>query len=53
MFTSRDFLCGDYNILSKNVTRAGFSKRIEIGVSIYKVGGELSDGGTNPITPLW
>ena len=53
MFTSRDFLCGDYNILSKNVTRAGFSKRIEIGVSIYKVGGELSDGGSNPITPLW
>ena len=26
---------------------AGFSKRIEVGVSIYKVGGELSAGGTN------
>jgi hypothetical protein len=25
----------------------GFSKRIEVGVSIYKVGGELSAGGTN------
>jgi hypothetical protein len=27
---------------------SGFSKRIEVGVSIYKVGGELSGGGTNP-----
>jgi hypothetical protein len=26
---------------------SGFSKRIEVGVSIYKVGGELSAGGTN------
>jgi hypothetical protein len=26
---------------------AGFSKRIEVGVSIYKVGGELSDVGAN------
>jgi hypothetical protein len=26
---------------------AGFSKRIEVGVSIYKVGEELSPGGTN------
>jgi hypothetical protein len=29
--------------------RAGFSKRIEVGVSIYKVGGELSAGGTNRV----
>ena len=26
---------------------SGFSKRIEVGISIYKVGGELSAGGTN------
>jgi hypothetical protein len=26
---------------------AGFSKKIEVGVSIYKVGGELSAGGMN------
>ena len=26
---------------------AGFSKKIEVGVSIYKVGGESSAGGTN------
>jgi hypothetical protein len=26
---------------------ARFSKRIEVGVSIYKVGGELSARGTN------
>ena len=26
---------------------SGFSKRIEVGVSIYIVGGELSAGGTN------
>ena len=26
---------------------SGFSKRIEVGVSIYKVGGELNAGGTN------
>ena len=32
---------------------SGFSKRIEVGVSIYKVGGELSAGGTNraPLGP--
>ena len=28
---------------------AGFSKRIEVGVSIYKVGGELSDVGANQV----
>ena len=27
----------------------GFSKRIEVGVSIYKVGGELSAGGMNRV----
>lgn len=29
------------------VYRPGFSKRIEVGVSIYKVGGEFSAGGMN------
>ena len=28
---------------------SGFSKRIEVGVSIYKVGGELSARGTNRV----
>jgi hypothetical protein len=31
----------------EKVNEAGFSKRIEVGVSIYKVVGELSAGATN------
>jgi hypothetical protein len=34
---------GGYTVLPLS----GFSKRIEVEVSIYKVGGELSAGGTN------
>jgi hypothetical protein len=34
---------------SNENTCTGFSKRTEVGVSIYKVGGELSTRGTNQV----
>jgi len=41
------FACFQFIVSLDTWGGAGFSKRIEVGVSIYKVGGELSARGTN------
>ena len=41
------FACFQFIVNLDTWGGAGFSKRIEVGVSIYKVGGELSARGTN------
>ena len=37
------------NKIQIKYAKSGFSKRIEVGVSIYKVGEELNAGGTNRV----
>ena len=38
--------------VTSGIPQAGFSKRIEVGVSIYKVRGDLSAGGTNRVPQM-